>query len=155
VPPQPFAFFENVHRFVIEKGQGMIALARIDNRPVAASVFLHSANEAIYKYGASDHRFLACRPNNMVFWEAIRWYLKKGIVRMNLGRTEPNNEGLLQFKRSWSGTEQSVNYFRYDFDHKAFINKSTKLSPLVNSIFNKTPVCLSRLMGRIIYKHIG
>jgi len=43
-------------------GLGFVAIARLENKPVAAAVFLHQGRHAIYKFGASDYGFPALAP---------------------------------------------------------------------------------------------
>ena len=106
------------------------------------------------KYGASDGKFLGHRPNNLVLWEAIRCYQQQGYENLGLGRTEPDNLGLLRFKRLWGAKESMIRYYRFDLK-KIERGRLLKKSKLLSELFARTPVGVLRLIGRLFYRHIG
>src|SRR6185503_9058222 len=61
LPPQPLAFFLNIHEEIIAAGMGFVVLAVKGDRPIAGSVFFHAGSHALYKFGASDERFAGLR----------------------------------------------------------------------------------------------
>jgi len=154
LPPQPFRFFRLLHRHVVSRKRGFVALASFQGKPVAASVYLHFGRRAIYKYGASDRRFQHLRANNLVMWEAIRWYTAQGFESFSFGRTAPHNTGLLQFKRGWGVEETSLQYYRFDLERDAFVQERKKHEFLFE-VFNRMPEPMLRLMGMILYRHVA
>ena len=155
LPPQPYLFFKKVHEHVLSKDVGHIVLASYKGRNIAGAVFFHFNNRAVYKYGASDKRFLDSRANNLIMWEAIRWYRNKGYANFSFGRTEPENEGLLQFKRGWGAKEYPIYYYKYDIHQSAFVKEALKLKGIHNQIFRRMPIPLLRLTGKLLYRHMG
>ena len=154
LPPQPFKFFRNIFKHLIARDRGFIVLALHRMRPVAGAVFFHFGETGIYKYGASDREFLNLRPNNLVMWEAVRWFGKNGFKELNLGRTDPANEGLLQFKGAWGATAEKQNYYKYDFKKDCFLSASSGPKSSYN-VFKRMPVPLLRLTGKLLYRHVG
>jgi len=110
VPVQPRRFFELLWRRVIEPGLGFVVLAYQQDVPVAAALFLAWNGNLIYKYGASDHRYWALRPNNLVMWTAIDWGCRNGYRQLDFGRTELHDQGLRDFKSRWGATEVPLAY---------------------------------------------
>ena len=155
LPPQPFLFFENLHRHVISDGKGIVATARHAGKVVASAVFLHFGKRAIYKYGASDSAHQHLRPNNLIMWEAIRWYGERGFETLNLGRTERDHLGLLQYKRGWGAVESPLRYFKYCLKREMFTAEKRKKHELIKKAVARIPVALLRGAGRILYKHVG
>jgi hypothetical protein len=154
LPPQPWAFFDKIHRHVIATGQGFVGLASHKGKNIAGLICLHSKDQAIYKFGASDSDSLGLRPNNLVMWEAIRWCCRNGIGTFHFGRSEPENEGLLQFKRSWGATEEKFQYFNYDLRANGFIVGSS--GPKTSySFFKFMPLPMLKLTGELLYRHVG
>jgi lipid II:glycine glycyltransferase (peptidoglycan interpeptide bridge formation enzyme) len=98
LPPQPFHFFKKIHDHIISKNLGVVVLASFDRENVAGAIYFHIGEKAVFKYGASDKKFQHLRANNLVMWEAIKWYSQNGYRSLCFGRTEPENQGLLQFK---------------------------------------------------------
>ena len=154
LPPQPLSFFKNIFNHIISAGKGFVALAVHQKKPIAAAVFFHHGNQGMYKYGASDPKYLSLRPNNLIMWEAIRWYCRNRYKTLCFGRTEPENKGLLQFKRAWGTREKTLNYYKYDLIRNCFITKRAGLKTSYN-FFKHMPPPLLRLTGNILYRHVG
>lgn len=155
LPPQPFSFFLKIFEHVVAKGMGMVTSAVHSGRPIAASIFFHFGDRAIFKFGASDISHQGLRPNNLVMWEAMKWYKESGFSRLNLGRTDPLDEGLLRFKRAWGGTEAPIAYHRYDFRRGAFLAGAGGTPLIFKRLFSRMPGPLLRIIGRLAYKHVG
>jgi len=155
LPPQPLSFFVKVFEHVISKGHGIVASAVHSGRVIASAVFFHFGKSGIYKYGASDLAHQELRANNLVMWETINWFRVRGFETFNFGRTEPENEGLLQFKRGWNAEERLVRYFKYDLKKNSFKTKSIGVKGFYNRIFYVTPIPVLRFVGAAMYKHLG
>jgi hypothetical protein len=155
LPPQPFSFFEKVYDHVISKGLGFAALASNGGASIAGAVFFHFGDRGIYKYGASDRRYQELRANNLVMWEGIKWYCQKGCKSLCLGRTEPQNQGLLQFKSGWRPSLDRINYYRYDLQKQTFVPSHSKVSGFHNKIFRTIPIPLLKRVGSLLYRHVG
>jgi hypothetical protein len=154
LPPQPFLFFKNIFKHVISHDHGHTLLAYHNKKIIAGAVYFHFRDKALYKYGASETRYQHLRANNLVMWEAIKWYAKHGYQLFDFGRTEPENEGLLQFKRGWGTAEKSISYYKYDLTRNAF--ESNKAGIRSSYPFLKlTPLPLLKLAGRLLYRHVG
>jgi Acetyltransferase (GNAT) domain len=155
LPPQPLRFFEKVHEHILSKGKGIVALAKHEGACIAGAVYFHLGDQVIYKYGASNRTYQHLRANNIVMWEAIRWYARNGFRGLNLGRTEKENEGLLQFKRGWNVKERMINYYKYDLKKNTFVGERAGIFGGGRKIFRRVPVPLLRMTGSVLYKHIG
>lgn len=156
LPPQPFHFFERIHDHVISAGMGDVITAAHEGKIVAAAVYFHFGREAIYKYGASDKACQWLRPNNLVMWEAIKWYAQNGFRSLCLGRTELHHAGLRQFKVGWGAEERLIRYFKYDFGRDAYVKETPPTPPRPHHrLMTWMPVPLLRLAGSLLYKHMG
>lgn len=154
LPPQPFSFFKRLYEHIIFKKKGIISLAVLKNKIIAANVFFHFNKEAIYKYGASDMSYSHLRPNNLVMWEAIKWFVSNGLINLSFGITEQDNTGLLQFKRGWGVKERMINYYKYDLRMDTFIKDEFR-GRTSYSFFKHVPQPLLNLTGSLIYRHFG
>jgi hypothetical protein len=155
LPPQPFSFFKNILELVIKKRYGTVILGFYEGKAIVASVFFHFAKKAVYKYGASDLSYQHLRANNLVMWEAIKWYSQNGYKSLCFGRTELENHGLIQFKSGWGATEHPINYYRYDLRKEAFIAGSSNVVGFHNKIFRRMPIPILNRIGNILYRHVG
>ena len=155
LPPQPWQFFENVHREVIAKGKGITALARHEGKTVSANVYFHFGEKAMFKFGASDMRLQHLRAGNLVMWEAIRYYAGKGCKSLCFGRTEPENEGLRRFKLGWGTKETEVTYYRFDLTSGAYVTEHDNVSPGKRDMLSKLPLPALKMIGSLLYRHVG
>ena len=155
LPPQPLYFFKNVRDHVLAKGHGHIALARHKGNAIAGAVYFHFGTRALYKYGASDRRYLHMRPNDLVMWEAIAWYRDRGYDALCFGRTELENEGLRAFKKGWGAEEKIIRYALYDMGAKQFVAGSPADRVVSAAILRRMPVPFLKFIGSALYRHVG
>jgi hypothetical protein len=155
VPPQPFRFFEAVVRHVLSAGHGFVFTAVHQARIVAAAVFFHHGKQALYKYGASDAGFQALRPNNLLMWEAIRWYQKSGLATLSFGRTSLDATGLRHFKLGFGALESRIEYCRYDLRREKFVPTRDRSRSGLTPLFRSLPLPVLRFAGSILYPHLS
>ena len=155
IPVQPFRFFKSIYRHVISKNQGVVALAYYDNQLIAGAMFFHFGSRAIYNYGASDKKHQHLRPNNLLMWEAIKWYAQKGCTSFSFGITDVDNDGLRQFKNGMATDEQRISYYKYDFHDHEFVRNDASTTYRRREVFKKMPISFLRLCGAALYKHYG
>jgi lipid II:glycine glycyltransferase (peptidoglycan interpeptide bridge formation enzyme) len=155
LPPQPKKFFNNLFKYVLSQDNGLIAIGKYNNVSIAGAVYLHIGTKALYKFGASFMEYQNLRANNLVMWEALKYYSAKGFESFSFGRTEPDNEGLRKFKLGWGTTEEVLNTHRYNFTTNNFVSMKTKTSGSHNKLFNKLPLPALKIFGSILYKHYG
>lgn len=155
VPPQPWLFFENIHKNLISGDQGFVALAEYQGKEIAGAVYLTFGGSALYKFGASDLSYQHLRANNSAMWAAIRRLAESGFRTLSFGRTDPENQGLIRFKSGWGTVEERQDYFRYDFSKQDFISGYGKGPAGYEKVFQKLPEPALRLMGKVLYRHFG
>lgn len=150
--PQPRAWFRNL---VAGMGPDVeIRLASKGDIPIAAILTLRHQKTVVYKYGCSDGRFhhLAAMP--FLFWKLIEESKAAGAERIDLGRTDLDNEGLTTFKDRFGASRKSLTYFRYS---KNAMNKSYIFTHLATakSLISLLPDALLPWAGYVVYRHIG
>jgi lipid II:glycine glycyltransferase (peptidoglycan interpeptide bridge formation enzyme) len=155
VPPQPFSFFRNLQEHAVDAGLGMIVLASFEGRCIAAGIFLDFAGSAIYKYGASDPAYGSMGANNLILWHAIQHYARHGSRTLCFGRTSPENTGLARFKSGWGTVPSEVNYYRKELGTNTFASQGPETDSMLNRVYSRLPVPLSRRIGELLYRHMG
>ena len=134
-------------------GLGFSLTVRRGEQPLAAAVFLTYGGLLIYKYGASDARFLAARPNNLLFMEAIRWGCQHGMRALDFGRTDWGHESLRAFKLAWGSEEREL---QYRVLGGAGGGKHTeRLEHALGALLRRSPPIMSRVVGELVYRHVG
>jgi hypothetical protein len=155
LPIQPQAFFNNLFAHAISQNRGVVALALHHNRAIAGALFLYYGNTALFKFGASDKRYQHLRPNNLLMWEAIRWFKWQRYSVLNLGRSEITNAGLLRYKRAWGAKERKIKYCRLDFLKGIYLSKKSDRNIVFRRALSKLPVRVLQLIGSLSYRHFG
>ncbi len=155
LPPQPFVFFENILEQFINPGRGSIISAYVEGELAASGIYLEQGKIVHYKYGASDPKFQAARCNNSVMWTAMKHFSERGFQAIDLGRNSLENQGLRKYKNTWGPKEQITYYHRYDLKTDSVIKMSDDVYGWHNKIFANLPIALTRLAGKLLYKHIA
>ena len=163
LPPQPLRFFRSLYRNVISKGNGSIFIAKAPvgnsksriQQGIAAMVFVRFGRKVIYKYGASVKEGKYTNASNLLMWKAIEYFASEGCVELNLGRTDMENSGLRQFKRSWGTSENELYYWKYNFQKGEMVKDPPKVYGIHNVLFSNMPRPFLKLAGTIFYRHMG
>jgi hypothetical protein len=149
-PPQPFAWFQNL---VNEMGESVtIHLASHQGTPIASILTLAHGNTVVYKYGCSDQAFSNLGGTPLLFWHSIREAKAMGAEAYDLGRTDLDNPGLLEFKERLGGKPTELHYYGFPAGPKA---QASKLATTVRKLVSLMPEPIFTSLGRILYRHVG
>jgi len=88
-----------------------------------------------------------------LFWKLIEETKTAGSEKIDLGRTELNNDGLITFKDRLGASRKLLTYCRYT-DKPARGGANLFESPKLRHVF-RTCQKRSRPGGRVLYRHIG
>jgi hypothetical protein len=155
LPPQPFQFFENILKHIINQGLGSIFLAEFNGSTIAAAIYFHFNNKALYKFGASNDKFQLVRANNLIMWEAIKHFNSLGYKELDFGKTAPNNTGLQRYKLDYGPVEKERAYYKYDTKTDNFIHEELKENGWHNKVFSKLPISALKVSGSLLYRHVA
>jgi lipid II:glycine glycyltransferase (peptidoglycan interpeptide bridge formation enzyme) len=151
VPVQPRRFFRLLWDEMLERGLGTLVLAYVGATPVAGALFLHWNGHTIYKFGASDREHLALRPNNLIFWTAIREAHARGDTTFDFGRSDLDNDGLRAFKSGWGAVERPL---VYTFTGDAPEEDAHRVALRALSVaIRRTPSWVCRAVGEAGYRY--
>jgi hypothetical protein len=155
LPPQPLFFFRKVHEHIISKGLGLVMESSFRGRVVAAAVCFHYAGHSIMKYAAYDDTFQTVRPNNLLVWEAIAWYARRGYKEISFGRSDMKNEGLRRFKTGWNLSERTLGYYKYNLQTARPITETHAFIEWSSGMMRAAPLPVLKVAGRMLYRHMG
>lgn len=148
LPPQPKVWFLNLVRAM--PNSATIRLARHRGRPIAAILTLRHKRMETYKYGCSEAEDNNLGGMQLLLWQAIEDAKASGMTEMDLGRCDPDNEGLARFKERWGADRRQINYFRYPS-----VRGSVAKRDLAGKIFSRLPDQILAASGRILYRHFA
>ena len=155
LPPQPYKFFEEIYNNILSKELGIVSLASYNDKIIAGAIFFHFGYRALYKFGASDKKYQNLRPNNLIMWDAIKFYILKELKELSFGKTEPENHGLRRFKLAWGSEEEKIFTYKYDVLKDKFVPNPDSAIGFHNVIFRMMPLPLLKLIGNTLYRHLG
>jgi len=150
--PQPLAWFRNLMASMSPNVE--IRLARKDSIPIAAILTLRHGGRMIYKYGCSDEDFHSLAGMPFLFWKLIEESKAAGAEQIDFGRTDLDNQGLIEFKDRFGTSRTRLTYLRYPESAR---DKSVVASylPAMRRLFSVLPDALSSTAGGLLYRHIG
>ena len=150
--PQPQAWFRNLLECMGEKLQ--ISLTRKDGVPIAAMLTIQHRSCVVYKYGCSDERFHSLGGMPFLFWKLVQNSKASGAERIDFGRTDLNNGGLIVFKDRLGASRKLLTYYRYSKTAKRGV-ATLWGSRAVRHIFSFLPNAVSCAAGKVLYRHMG
>ncbi len=141
-------FPEETHILVVKK----------ERQPIGA-LLLFAFQGVIYAHwAASFQRFRPDRPNDLLYWEMMRWGCEQGFHCCNMGRSQWGS-GNYEFKTLWGAETQPLYYQYYlrrgvevpDFDLRA--ERVAKYRWAVKA-WQRLPVGITRRVGPYFRKYL-
>jgi len=150
--PQPRTWFRNLRECMGDRLQ--IRLTRKNGVPIAAILTLQHQSCVVYKYGCSDERFHSLGGIPFLFWRLVEESKELGAEKIDFGRTDLNNEGLIAFKDRFGTTRKLITYYRYTRTTKRGV-AALRESRAVQQFFSFLPEAVSSAASRVLYRHMG
>ena len=152
LPPQPLTWFRNL---AAHFGNAVsIRVAYIDGRPIAGILALQHKKTVTFKYGCSNATFHNLGAVPFLMWDLIRDSTERGYDLLDLGRSSPNNIGLIRFKERLGAMQTDLTYWRTPHTIRATgIEGPQRVLP--SWVSERVPDELLILIGRALYKHFA
>ncbi len=152
LPPQPVIWFQQLIECLGDRLT--IHLVSKDGVPAASILTLAHRGSLVYKYGCSYERFHNLGGMPLLFWTVIQEAKKSGFWELDLGRSEVDNSGLVQFKGHLGANCSDLTYWRYPAPSEA--------NPIVSwggraarYVFSRVPDSWLVPAGKLLYRHLG
>jgi hypothetical protein len=152
VPPHPLKWFRNILACLGKNAT--LRIARSMRTPVAGVLTLEKDSTLVYKYGCSDARFHNLGAMPFVLWNMIRDGKARGILELDMGRSELDNPGLIVFKDKWGARSQELVYTRDPLASNTFRNERVQ-ARTAKFVFSKCPDWALIMAGNLLYPHVG
>jgi hypothetical protein len=151
LPPQPLSWFKSLVASFGEKLK--IRVASKSGLPVASIVTLSHSRTITYKYGCSEARFHKLGGMALLLWRTVQEANAEGFDELDLGRSEPDNAGLVAFKESWGASKTELVYWVYP--DRILAHPGKRQRRLVRSVVSVSPDVVLQMVGKLLYRHIG
>ncbi|MGA3324677.1 MAG: GNAT family N-acetyltransferase [Terriglobia bacterium] len=152
LPPQPHAWFRNLILCMGDKLK--IHVSSKDGQSVAGILTLSYKSTLVYKYGCSDRRFDNLGGTQLLLWKAIQEAKANGLRELDMGRSDCNDLGLINFKNRWGAAQSTLTYWKYGGD-VANLERRSWSTPIARWLFGHMPGRLQTAAGGLLYKHLG
>jgi hypothetical protein len=152
VPPHPLKWFRHVLECLGKNAT--LRIARSMRTPVAAVLTLEKDSSMVYKYGCSDARFHNLGAMQFVFWNMICDAKSRGMLELDMGRSELDNPGLITFKDKWGARSQELVYIRDPLAGNTFRNERIQ-ARAAKFVFSRCPDWVLIFAGNLLYPHVG
>ncbi len=153
---QPYRFFENIWRHIIEPGHGFVMLATYRGETIGGILFVEWRDTLYYKFNASNPGYLGLRPNDVMISSAIRYAKEKGLRRLDFGLSDWEQDSLVRYKRKYASEEKSISFLQHGPDRvdgrqseiRRFLGRITELLTRED-----VPDSVSREAGDLMYRY--
>jgi CelD/BcsL family acetyltransferase involved in cellulose biosynthesis len=153
VPPQPVAWYSNLLECMGDKAK--IRVVSKGDVPVASIMTISHGTSVTYKYGCSDVRYNNLAGNAFLFWRAIQDAKDSGAQVFDMGRSDMDNPGLINFKSNWGTVGIPLIYWRSpEFSAAKQIDRS-KAREIGSYLLSRLPDRCLIAVGTMLYKHAG
>ncbi len=128
-PQHSFKFFKNCFRILNDSFRGLNCYK--EGEIIGSIILFLDEDYAYVAYNISKGKFRKYRPNDMLYWSAIKWCISHKITSLDMGQIDFNplkgsrELNLLKFKKKWLGREYKRIYFTKGFSIQE--NKSNNL----------------------------
>ncbi len=152
LPVQPIEWFRNLINCLGDKA--CLWLASYDGYPIASIFTLRHKQTLVYKYGCSDRAFNRFGGMQLLLWKAIQDAKQRRLLRFDLGRTAPDNPGLITFKDRWGATKTDMTYLRDGTSYASRLSKAYQ-GAFSKYVWSYAPDAMVTAAGRALYRHLG
>lgn len=146
-------FFRNVLEAFPE--QSCLLAVELSGKTVAAGLLVWFRDTLEVPWASSIGDYREKCPNNLLYWEAIRFAIGKELSRFDFGRSTPG-EGTFRFKKQW-GAKPVQLYWQYLLEQNARLPELNPDNPkyrLAIRIWQKLPVAVTKVLGPGIVRNI-
>lgn len=150
LPPQPRGWFQNVLDCL--GNAAIIRLAYKGDAAIAGTLTLEHGKCIVYKYGASDHHFHNLGGMPYLFWQTIQDAVDRKFERLDMGRSDPDNPGLMSFK-DHLGAQKSVLCYRRSPAQQN--EQSAWKGRFARFVCKAIPDGLLTATGSLLYRHMA
>lgn len=132
-----------------------ILAVECEGRIIAAGIVSRHRLTLEMPWASSVAEFKSLCPNNLLYWEAIRFAIAQGCRSFDFGRSTPN-EGTYNFKKQWGAEPVQLNW-QYLMETGRELPDLGPKSPRYQAairVWKRLPVGITRLLGPGIVRNI-
>ena len=140
-------FFRAAARHFGERLRFVVVRAGV--RPVGGLVAIRYAGTVTVTWASTLRSERRRCPNNLIYWEALRWAIAVGAHSFDFGRSTPGS-GTWRFKRGWGAEDRPLAWVRLSPSGRPLPLRLADQSPLLrglSTLWSRLPVTATRALG--------
>ena len=150
-------YSRNFFRNVLEEFPDTTRILSVihDGRTIASALLTWYRDTLEVPWASSNRDFRQLCPNNILYWEAIRFAIGLGVHRFDFGRSTPG-EGTFKFKKQWGANPVQL-YWQYLLREGGGIPEVNPANPKYRyaiQAWQRLPLMLTNLLGPPIVRCI-
>ena len=149
--PQPRLWLKNLVECMGANVE--VRVARNRDVPIAAMLTLRHRSTVIYKYGCSNDKLHNLGGVPFLFWKLIEESKASGALKIDFGRSDLDQESLINFKDKFGTSKRLLQYYRYPSTPERKSRCWDKRG--IRYVISVLPDVVSATAGRILYRHMG
>lgn len=128
-----------------------LVLVRKADEIIGGGLCLRFRDVLAIPWASSLRQYASLCPNNMLYWEAVRWACEKGLRRFDFGRSSPGS-GTYRFKKQWGTVEEPLHWrcLARDPNRTPMLDSADSKYRLVVRLWTRLPLWLSNRGGPIL-----
>lgn len=155
VPSQPYKFFKNLWKVADNNKFLSLLLAKKRDCIIGGGILIKYKDRTTLEFLASDTDFLHLRPNHLLAWVAIKNAKEEGYKIFDFGRTAPEDNGLMRFKKYWGTTIVDLLQASNNDCKKDTYERDSLKWKFISLLAGKSPIPLYRILNNFCYRHLG
>ncbi|MEW5948567.1 MAG: FemAB family XrtA/PEP-CTERM system-associated protein [Thermodesulfobacteriota bacterium] len=147
------AFFQNVLTSFPENA-GVFSVI-FQDRVIASGIASWFKDTFEVPWASSIREYRALCPNNLLYWEAIKFSIENGFKKFDFGRSTPG-EGTYKFKEQWGAGPIQLywQYWMKDGRSLPELNPKNPRYQLAIKVWQRLPLALTKVLGPRIVRNI-
>jgi FemAB-related protein (PEP-CTERM system-associated) len=140
-------FFEAVSHHFGRKA--CFIVTNLGERPVGGLVAIRFGEIASVPWASTLRSERPRCPNNLIYWEALRWAICQGARELDFGRSS-RGSGTHRFKRGWGAQERALDWSRFEAGGRSLPPRHAQDSAALrhlSALWTHMPVALASWIG--------
>jgi len=133
-----------------------LILVKKGSQTIGGAVCLSFKDTLLVPWASSLREYLSICPNNLLYWEVIRWGCEKGYQRLDFGRSSPGT-GTYRFKKQWGTVEVPLRWqcLGWKRDRAAVVESGDPNYAWIVRIWKHLPVAITKMIGPVLRRHMS
>lgn len=128
-----------------------------ESRPVGGLVAIRFGSSVSIPWASTLRSERKKCPNNLIYWEAIRWAVEGGASELDFGRSAPG-AGTHRFKLGWGAEERPLGWMRFDREGQVVPAQLVSGSPMlqrISDVWTRLPLAWANALGPRLRKYFS